>query len=146
MATGQRVIELLAGGLTLQHPAPTDCADRSGGGHSPDPGGQAGSSLSMEMGRYAEQMTAAVVEAVGQLVAVGVIDAERSAAFTTALRGLIVIHMMDYLYRGGDLEPGLARRIIGDLSDTERTRMTPGTPFICVSIGKLTRSSTSGGA
>ena len=32
------------------------------------------------------------------------------------------------------------------MPETERTRVTPGTPFICVSIGKLTSCSTSGGA
>ena len=32
------------------------------------------------------------------------------------------------------------------MPDTERTRLTPGTPFICVSIGKVMSCSTSAGA
>ena len=32
------------------------------------------------------------------------------------------------------------------MPETDRTRLTPGTPFIWVSIGKVTSCSTSGGA
>jgi AcrR family transcriptional regulator len=69
-----------------------------------------------------------LVAAIGRLAEAGLIAPERVGAFATACRGMIVIAMMDYLYRdrhpectpGGmesarDLEPGLAGRLVGDL-------------------------------
>jgi hypothetical protein len=69
-----------------------------------------------------------MIEGIGRLAEAGLIAPERVGAFATACRGMIVIAMMDYLYRdrhagcapGGmdsskDLEPGLAGRLVGDL-------------------------------
>jgi hypothetical protein len=35
--------------------------------------------------------------------------------FVASLRGLIIVHTVDYLYRGGRLGPGLAARLIENL-------------------------------
>jgi hypothetical protein len=43
------------------------------------------------------------------------------------VRGLIVIHTMDYLYRGGELGPELARRLVGDLLRGFGAPAAPGT-------------------
>ena len=69
-----------------------------------------------------------LIEGIGRLAEAGLIAPERVGACATACRGMIVIAMMDYLYRGrhpecslegmessGDLGPGQAGRLVGDL-------------------------------
>jgi AcrR family transcriptional regulator len=60
---------------------------------------------------FAELMAAAV----GPLVEAGVVAAERAGACASACRALVVHSMLDYLYKGADLGPGLGRRLVGDL-------------------------------
>jgi AcrR family transcriptional regulator len=45
----------------------------------------------------------------------GLIEPERLESFARTCMGLIIISMMGFLYKQGDLEPGLARRLVGDL-------------------------------
>jgi hypothetical protein len=69
-----------------------------------------------------------LTEGIRRLVEAGLIAPERVDACATACRGMIVIAMMDYLYRDrhrdcqregldsdGDLGAGLADRLVGDL-------------------------------
>ncbi len=44
-----------------------------------------------------------------------VVDPDRAEAFGTACRGLIIISIMDFLYKHKDLGPGLAERLVGNL-------------------------------
>jgi AcrR family transcriptional regulator len=76
--------------------------------------GPLGSSLSAELMRCA-QLGSLVDAAVRRLAAAGVIDEERVGECAAAVRGLVVIYTMDFLYRGMDLGPDLARRLVGDL-------------------------------
>jgi AcrR family transcriptional regulator len=69
-----------------------------------------------------------LIEGVHRLAEAGLIAPGRVVACATACRGMIVIAMMDFLYRdrhhdcggdgldfGGNLEAGLAERLVGDL-------------------------------
>ncbi|WP_422931299.1 TetR/AcrR family transcriptional regulator [Singulisphaera sp. PoT] len=55
----------------------------------------------------------------------GVIDPGRVESFLTACHGMIVISMLGFLYKGKDLEPDLAARLVDDLL---RGFGTPETP------------------
>ncbi|HEX8203216.1 MAG TPA: TetR/AcrR family transcriptional regulator [Isosphaeraceae bacterium] len=77
--------------------------------------GPLGSGLATELGRFSRAMEETLARAVGRLAAEGRLDSVRVEACATALRGLIVIHTMDYLYRGGGLGPELAQRLVSDL-------------------------------
>lgn len=58
-----------------------------------------------------ELMKRAVALAAGA----GRLPVERADEFTKALRGMIIVHIVDYLYRDGMLEPGLGSRLVADL-------------------------------
>jgi AcrR family transcriptional regulator len=77
--------------------------------------GPLGSGLSAELARFGEELTVQMGRAVDRIAEAGVIDPARAAACTAALRGLIVIHTMDFLYRGDNLGPGLPKRLVSDL-------------------------------
>jgi AcrR family transcriptional regulator len=90
--------------------------------------GPQGSELMTEVKQTMQSLPELLLEGIGRLAQAGLIAPERVGAFATACRGMIVIAMMDYLYRdrhpectsGGvessrDLEPGLAGRLVGDL-------------------------------
>ena len=91
--------------------------------------GPQGSELLAEVKRSMGVLPELLFEAVGRLAEAGLIAPERVGACATACRGMIVIAMMDHLYRGrhpdcgcdgndpdrGRLGAGLADRLVGDL-------------------------------
>jgi AcrR family transcriptional regulator len=90
--------------------------------------GPQGQELMGEIKRSMRALPERLIAAIGRLAEAGLIAPERVPACATACRGMIVIAMMDYLYRGrhpecegevalsvGDLDPGLAGRLVGDL-------------------------------
>jgi AcrR family transcriptional regulator len=77
--------------------------------------GPLGSGLAAELARFGEEMTAVMTATVRPLAAAGRIAADRVDDCAMACRGMIVIATMDFLYRGVDLDPGLAGRLVGDL-------------------------------
>jgi AcrR family transcriptional regulator len=56
-----------------------------------------------------------LTEAVRPLADAGLIAADRVDDFAAACRGLIIMSMFDFLYRGTELKPGLGRRLVDDL-------------------------------
>jgi AcrR family transcriptional regulator len=77
--------------------------------------GPLGSGLAAELCRFGERMDETWLEASRRLAGSGVIDAARVEDFVASLRGLIVVHTIDFLYRGRPLGPGLAPRLIDNL-------------------------------
>lgn len=77
--------------------------------------GPQGAVLSAEVKQYGAALTDLVERAVRGLTAAGLIAPERSEACTAAVRGLVTIYTMDFLYRDIDLDAGLARRLVTDL-------------------------------
>jgi hypothetical protein len=77
--------------------------------------GPQGAALSAEVKQYGAALTDLVERAVRGLTAAGLIAPERSEACTAAVRGLVTIYTMDFLYRDIDLDAGLARRLVTDL-------------------------------
>jgi AcrR family transcriptional regulator len=90
--------------------------------------GPQGSELMAEIKETMRELPELLIAAIGRLAEAGLIAPERVGACATACRGMIVIAMMDYLYRGrhpecslegmessGDLRPGQAGRLVGDL-------------------------------
>ncbi len=77
--------------------------------------GPMGQSLAAELSRFGEQIDGLWRQAARRLAEARVIATERVDACTSCLRGVFMIHMLDFLYRGKDLEPDLARRLVGDV-------------------------------
>jgi AcrR family transcriptional regulator len=77
--------------------------------------GPLGSSLSAELAQFGEELTKLLVEATRRLAEAGIVATNRVEPLTAALRGLTVIHTMDFLYRGKTLGHRLASRLVGDL-------------------------------
>ena len=90
--------------------------------------GPQGSDLLARFKQAKESMPERLTEGILRLAEAGLIAPERVAACATACRGMIVIAMMDYLYRDRlpdcgherldsdrDLGTGLADRLVGDL-------------------------------
>ena len=77
--------------------------------------GPLGSELSSELARFAEGITAVLLQGVDRLASARVIDPAGVGSFATACRGMIVIHSMDFLYQSAELGPDLARTIVSDL-------------------------------
>lgn len=71
--------------------------------------------LMAEMEKFKGGMSCVMTEIVEHAARAGAVDPDRVEAFGTACRGLIIISIMDYLYKDGDLGPGLAERLVGDL-------------------------------
>jgi AcrR family transcriptional regulator len=84
--------------------------------------GPLGSSLAAEMGRFGQAIDAAWLVAGRRMVQARLIDASRLDDFVASLRGLIVVHTIDFLYRGGRLGPDLAARLIENLLQGFGTR------------------------
>jgi AcrR family transcriptional regulator len=90
--------------------------------------GPQGSGLMADVKETMQALPELLTAAINRLAETGLIAPERVAECKTACRGMIVIAMLDYLYRGrhpecgteagessGNLEPGLAGRLVGDL-------------------------------
>ncbi len=77
--------------------------------------GPMGATLSAEVKQYGAALTDLVERAVDGLAEAGLIDRTRSAACTAAVRGLVAIYTMDFLYRDVELDGGLAGRLVADL-------------------------------
>ena len=71
--------------------------------------------LATELARFSDAFDALLLEAVRRAAGAGVVDPDRVESCAAALRALTVIQMMDHLYRGVALEPGLAGRMVDDL-------------------------------
>ena len=77
--------------------------------------GPRSSQLSAVLAGRGESLAELVCHAVTCLADEGVIAAERTIECTAAVRGLIAIYTMDYLYRDLQLDSDLARRLVVDL-------------------------------
>ena len=77
--------------------------------------GPMGSSLAPELARLTEGLANCWVRLGQALAEARVIAPERAAECAANLKGMMLIHTLDYLYRGGTLEPDLARRLVGDM-------------------------------
>ena len=77
--------------------------------------GPLGSELAAELARFGQALCDVLTGGVRRLAEDGRIATARVDACTVALRGLLVISTMDYLYQGGDLGAELAGRLVGDL-------------------------------
>ncbi len=77
--------------------------------------GPLGSELAAELARFGQTLCDLMAGGVRRLAEDGRIATDRVDACTVALRGLLVISTMDYLYHGADLGAELARRLVGDL-------------------------------
>src|SRR5262245_24431276 len=71
--------------------------------------------LAVDMEKFKGGMNCLMAEVLRRAAESGVIDPGRVEAFGTACRGMIVISILDFLYKNGDLGPGLAERLVGDL-------------------------------
>jgi AcrR family transcriptional regulator len=77
--------------------------------------GPLGSGLAAELARFSEALTAVWTRLSHRLADAEIIAPDRVAACAANLRGMIVIHTMDFLYRGGKLGPELPGRLTDDL-------------------------------
>jgi AcrR family transcriptional regulator len=77
--------------------------------------GPLGSSLAGDLARFSEGLTVCWDRLAQALALAGWIAPERAAACAANLRGGMLIHTLDYLYRGGALAPELARRLVDDM-------------------------------
>ncbi len=77
--------------------------------------GPLGSGLAAEMTKFGDQFDGLMEEVVGRFVAAGLVEPSRETAFLAAVRGLIVVHSVDFLYRDQELGAGLAQRLVNDL-------------------------------
>ncbi|QDV32221.1 TetR/AcrR family transcriptional regulator [Tautonia plasticadhaerens] len=76
--------------------------------------GPADECLAAEAEAFVREINALLDEATGRLEGAGILAPGRAPDLTKALRGLVVIHTMDFLYRDGTLPPDLADRIVRD--------------------------------
>jgi AcrR family transcriptional regulator len=77
--------------------------------------GPLGSGLASELCRFGQQLDETWLMVSRRLAESGIINPSRVRDFVASLRGLIIVHTVDYLYRGQELGPGLAPRLIDDL-------------------------------
>src|SRR4051794_8496654 len=77
--------------------------------------GPMSSGLAAELARFADELTGLWDEAARRLAESGTVAADRAAGGITAVRGVLTVYIMDYLYRGGGLGPDLAGCLVGDL-------------------------------
>ncbi|MES1213690.1 MAG: TetR/AcrR family transcriptional regulator [Singulisphaera sp.] len=73
--------------------------------------------LSTLMANSGQELTELVTKVVEALAAERIIATERTQECTAAVRGLVAIYTMDYLYRDLNLDALLARRLVMDLLD-----------------------------
>ena len=88
--------------------------------------GPRNSHLSAMMADLGQQLTELVASVVGGLATERIIAADRIEECTAAVRGLVAIYTMDYLYRDLNLDAGLARRLVTDLLDGFADHGAPG--------------------
>ena len=77
--------------------------------------GPLGSGLAAEITAYADQIDDLMERATQKMVAAGMVEAARAKSFQQAIRGTIVIHTMDCLYRGESLSAELSCQLVRDL-------------------------------
>jgi AcrR family transcriptional regulator len=77
--------------------------------------GPLGSSLAPELARFCEALTVCWDWLAKKMAVAGLLRADRANACAANLRGVMLIHTLDFLYRGGELGPKLARRLVGDM-------------------------------
>jgi AcrR family transcriptional regulator len=79
--------------------------------------GPLGSELASDLSRSVEDMDRMWIEATRRCVDQGLIgdDPGFLASFPAAIRGLVVVHTADFLYRNGSLDPGLPARLVRNL-------------------------------
>ena len=71
--------------------------------------------LAAEMSEIQDAMCGLDAEAARRMAEDGGVVADRAGDWMKAFRGMIVTRTMGYLYKGEDLGPDLARRLVGDL-------------------------------
>jgi AcrR family transcriptional regulator len=77
--------------------------------------GPADEALAAEAEGFVCQISGLLREAAARLAEAGIVPPSRADDLVKALRGQVVIHTMDFLYRGGALGPELAVQIVHDL-------------------------------
>jgi AcrR family transcriptional regulator len=77
--------------------------------------GPKGPGPAAELVQFADALDLLLAAAVDRATEAGLVSPEQGDACTTALRGLITIQVMDFLYRGRKLGPDLASRLVRDL-------------------------------
>jgi AcrR family transcriptional regulator len=77
--------------------------------------GPLGSGLAADVSGYSERIDRLMDRAMGAVVEAGIVALGRGPGMLAAVRGLIVVHTVEYLYRGSLLEPGLGGRIVAEL-------------------------------
>lgn len=77
--------------------------------------GPLGSGLASEMTRYGDQFDRLMDEVVNRILCDGIVRVNRAGEFLAALRGLVVVYSVDYLYKSRPLDEGIARRLVDDL-------------------------------
>lgn len=94
--------------------------------------GPLGSGLAFEVCRIGGSLTEIVKGAIERLAEAGIIEASRTCDCLPAVRGMIIVRTLDFLYRDLPLSAGLGRQIVDDLlqgfgqtSSPSRRRQTP---------------------
>ena len=77
--------------------------------------GPKGPGPAAELVQFADALALLFAAAVGRVTEAGLVPPEQGDACTTALRGLLTIHVMDFLYQGRELGPDVASRLVRDL-------------------------------
>lgn len=77
--------------------------------------GPSNKALACEVDGYYRTLTDHLVASMTLLAEAGVVPRERAECLATALRGQVIVNTINFLYRGGDLGPELAGRIVRDL-------------------------------
>jgi AcrR family transcriptional regulator len=77
--------------------------------------GPKGPGPAAELAQFADSLTLLFAAAVGRVTEAGLVPPEQGDACTTALRGLLTIRVMDFLYQGRELGPDVASPLVGDL-------------------------------
>jgi AcrR family transcriptional regulator len=77
--------------------------------------GPLGSGLAELFRASCEDLAVVMAEAARPFAEAGLIAPDRVDDFVAACRGMIVMSVMDFLYQGVELRPGLSRRLVGDL-------------------------------
>lgn len=77
--------------------------------------GPMGAELSAELAEFGKQLHEFMAVAVDGIAAAGLVDASRAADFLAAVRGMLTISTVDFLYREQPLDSNLAQRIVVDL-------------------------------
>lgn len=77
--------------------------------------GPMGAELSAELAGFGQQLHEQMGRAVAGVVEAGHVEPTRSEDFLSAVRGMVTISTVDFLYREQALGPDLARRIVTDL-------------------------------